>query len=435
MEYNLEKYDFYKPSGFEWLGEVPEHWQTIKMKYIFRDFSQKNKPNEELLSVTQDQGVVPRSWVGNRMVMPSGDLDSFKYIEKGDFAISLRSFEGGLEYCYHSGIISPAYTVLKSQRPIHDSYYKYLFKSQAFISELQTSVVGIREGKNISYSELSYSFLPIHSFEEQQKIAEFLDQKNSQIDKAVALKERQIELLKEHRQIIIHKAVTRGLDENAPLKDSGIKWIGEIPEHWTVKKLKYIASIKGGFAFNSSTFKSDGVQIIKIANLYLNELSLERQPTYIDESFLKSHKDWIVSKGDILISLTGTLGKKDYGYAILIDKNDKFLLNQRVGKISPNYIIEKEYILNILQSEMYLNQLYMLPSGTKQANLSNDDILNVRIAFPEAKREREAILNYIIKMKKNIAKAIYFKEQEIERLKEYKSGLINSAVTGKIRVS
>ena len=112
----IKKYDSYKDSGVEWLGDIPEHWECIKMKYLYKDVSIKNRPNELLSSVTQDRGVIPRDWIESRMVMPSGNLDSFKFIEKEDFAISLRSFEGGLEYCYHNGIISPAYTVLKKKK-------------------------------------------------------------------------------------------------------------------------------------------------------------------------------------------------------------------------------------------------------------------------------------------------------------------------------
>ncbi len=136
-------YEKYRESGVEWIGEVPEGWATVRMKFLFRDYSEKNKPEETLLSVTQDQGVVPRTSVSSRMVMPSGNLESFKFIQEGDFAISLRSFEGGLEYCHHDGIISPAYTVLKIKNGLHRPYYKWLLKSASFISEIQTSVVGI----------------------------------------------------------------------------------------------------------------------------------------------------------------------------------------------------------------------------------------------------------------------------------------------------
>ncbi len=233
----MPKYEDYVDSGVEWLGDLPSHWDAVKMKFLFKDTSMKNKPNETLLSVTQSQGVVPREWVENRMVMPSGNLESFKFIAKGDFAISLRSFEGGLEYCHHDGIISPAYTVLKTKKDyLLAGYYKYLFKSQTFISELQTSIVGIREGKNISYEELQYSLLPIPAEEEQTRIANFLDKKTALIDEAISIKEQQISLLKERKQIIIQQAVTQGLDPNVPMKDSGVDWIGKVPAHWEVKK-------------------------------------------------------------------------------------------------------------------------------------------------------------------------------------------------------
>lgn len=429
----MRKYDSYKDSGAEWLGEIPTNWQAVKMKYLFRDYSEKNKPEETLLSVTQSQGVVPRDWVESRMVMPSGNLESFKYIKKGDFAISLRSFEGGLEYCHHDGIISPAYTVLKLRDDLKADYYKWLLKSTSFISEIQTSVVGIREGKNISYPELSYSLMPIPKSPEQTAIATFLDQKTAQIDRAIAQKERLIELLRERKQIVIQQAVTRGLDPTVKMKDSGVEWIGRIPEHWEVKKLKYVASIRGGFAFNGSDFVDEGVQLIKISNTYNNKLSLERQPTFLPHNFLNSHKDWVVTKGDILMSLTGTLGKRDYGFAILLDTSEKFLLNQRVAKITSIGEVEESFILLLLRNEQYLNQLYTLPSGTKQANLSNENVIGLEVAIPPP-NERVEIIEKVKNEHSKIDQSIHLHLQQIAKLKEYRTVLIDAAVTGKIRV-
>jgi len=140
--------------------------------------------------------------------MPNGALQTFKYISKGDFAISLRSFEGGLEYCYYSGIISPAYTVLKPTIKIHDNYYKYLFKCSGFISELQTSIVGIREGKNISYDQLQHSILPIPPYKEQEEISSFVDKINNLIGGSIEIKIREIDKLKEYKSTLINSAVT-----------------------------------------------------------------------------------------------------------------------------------------------------------------------------------------------------------------------------------
>lgn len=247
----MKKYDSYKDSGVKWLGEIPKHWNILKMRFLFKDVSVKNKPELELLSVTQNQGVVPRNMVENRMVMPTGSLESFKVISKGDFAISLRSFEGGLEYSDYEGLISPAYTVLKAQKEIIHGYYKYLFKSFSFIGELQLSIVGIREGKNISYEELKYSYIQIPPLSEQQAIANFLDEKTVKIDQAIAIKEKEIELLKERRQILIQELVTgkKVWDGNqwtkpTKTKDSGVDWIGEIPEDWEELANKYIFRIK-----------------------------------------------------------------------------------------------------------------------------------------------------------------------------------------------
>ena len=306
----FQKYSGYKDSGVDWLGEIPEGWEAVRMRFLFSDISVKNKPDEELLSVTQDKGVVPRTWVENRMVMPSGNLESFKFIEKGDFAISLRSFEGGLEYCHHNGIISPAYTVLKKREDLIEGYYVYLFKSYSFISEIQTSVIGIREGKNISYPELSYSLLPIPTEEEQTAIAHFLDEKTTKIDQAIAQKEQLIALLKEHKQIIIQNAVTGQLKMDngqwikrpkSEMKDSGVEWIGEIPEYWEVKKLKYLLRIKNGQEYKNvvaeegfPVFGSGGVFAFASQYLYDGEALLLGRKGTIDKPLYVNEKFWTV---------------------------------------------------------------------------------------------------------------------------------------------
>lgn len=313
----MPRYEAYKDSGVEWLGCLPSHWRVVKMKYLYKDTSIKNKSSKTLLSVTQNKGVVPRSWVENRMVMPSGNLDSFKYIESGDFAISLRSFEGGLEYCHHDGIISPAYTVLKSKtEELNKDYYKYLFKSQAFISELQTSVVGIREGKNISYEELQYSLLPIPLHTEQDAIANFLNQKTAQIDEAITIKEKQIELLKERKQLIIQKAVTQGLDPNVPMKDSGVDWIGEIPEHWKVKKLKHMVEFLGGGTPNKERKDFWGGDILWVSPKDMKFDFIKTSIDKITPSAIKKTSVKVVPVNSILIVVRGMILAKKIPVAV-----------------------------------------------------------------------------------------------------------------------
>ena len=425
MKTNIQKYPAYKDSGAEWLGDLPIHWESIKMKHLFQDVSIKKKADAELLSVTQDQGVVPRTWVENRMVMPSGALESFKFINKGDFAISLRSFEGGLEYCHHDGIISPAYTVLKAKRTFESQFYKYLFKSFSFISELQTSVVGIRQGKNISFEELSYSYLPIPPLPEQTAIAAFLDHKTALIDQAIGIKQKQIELLKERRQILIHKAVTRGLNPNVKLKDSGVEWIGEIPEHWEVRRIKTLTRVKRGASprpIDDPRYFNDNGEFawVRIADVSSNDHYLIN--TVQKLSKLGSSLSVKILPNELFISIAGTVGKP------MISKikcciHDGFVY-------FPDLKMNLEYMYRIFETgQPYLG----LGKHGTQLNLNTETIGNIYIPLPPANIQNEIVCE-VNNISMKFATAISLKEQEIEKLKEYKATLINSAVTGKIKV-
>ncbi len=436
MNNNLQKYTEYKDSGVEWLGEIPSHWNTLSNKNIFK--LKKNQIGKKsgdyvLLSLTLN-GVIKRDMENPQGKFPA-EFNTYQEVKKGDFIFCLFDVEEtprcvGLSD--FDGMITGAYTVMQPNDEFDKVFLYYFYLNLDADKRLKPLYTGLRNTISKDNFFAFKSFVP--PLAEQTAIANFLDLKTAQIDNAIAIKQKQIELLKERRQILIHNAVTRGLNPNAKMKDSGVEWIGEIPEGWEVKRLKHFVEIQGGFAFDSSHFKDEGIQIIKIANTYMNELCLDRQPTFVDSSFLMTHSNWVVSKGDILMSLTGTLGKRDYGFAILIDNEEKFLLNQRVAKISTKKEFEPDYILQLLQSEMYLNQLYMLPEGTKQANLSNDNVINIKVAFPSNIEERNLILNFIVSKKQKIATAIALKEQEIEKLKEYKATLINGAVTGKIKV-
>tara|TARA_R110002050_G_scaffold158249_1_gene287507 strand:+ start:4888 stop:6015 length:1128 start_codon:yes stop_codon:yes gene_type:complete len=350
------KYPTYKDSGVEWLGEIPVSWEFTRMKRLYRDYSKKNLPEAELLSVTQNQGVVPRTWVENRMVMPSGALESFKFINKGDFAISLRSFEGGLEYCHHDGILSPAYTVLKKRRnDLNESFYKYLFKSYSFISELQTSIVGIREGKNISYPELSYSFLPVPSQGEQNAIAKFLDDKTAKIDQAIAKKEKLIALLKERKQIIIQNAVSKGLDPLAKMKDSGVEWIGEIPEGWEVKRLKSEIDLLTGYPFPSSQYTEAGIKLARGINV--KEGTFNWKDLRYWPEITKDLEKYKLVDGDVLIAMDGSKVGKNFCQVKSSDL--PILLLQRVARLRPLGSLERSYLYWNIANKSFLNWVNM----------------------------------------------------------------------------
>ena len=237
-----------KDSGIEWIGEIPASWEVIKGKYLFTQRSSKgNKLSLTLLSPTQKYGVIPQSMYEELTGMKpvkidqQKDLNLFKTIHKGDFCISLRSFEGGFEYSNYEGVVSPAYQVfyLIDNNSI-DTYYKYLFKDKTFIDKMNSYTMSLRDGKNISFNDFGNTYITVPPKSEQQQIADYLDHKTAEIDGLIDKINTEIDTLKQYQSSVITQAVTKGLDLNVPMKDSGIEWIGEIPETWKVPKLKHL---------------------------------------------------------------------------------------------------------------------------------------------------------------------------------------------------
>ncbi len=433
----LEKYPKYKDSGVEWIGEVPEEWKITKLGLCLTPVSIKNKSDLPLLSVVREKGIILRdieNQESNHNFIPD-DLSNYKMVEKGQFTMNkMKAWQGSYGVSSYTGIVSPAYYVFKLQHVKPDFFHLAIRSKSTYVPFFVQASDGVRIGQwDLSKTRMKEIPFYLPSEEEQDKIVKYIRENTKKIDKAITLKVQLIEKLNERRQVLINDAVTKGLDKNIKMKESGLEWIGEFPEGWDVKKLKYFVDIKGGFAFDSSAFNDEGIQIIKIANTYMNKLSLDRQPTFVKDIYLDSHSDWVVSKGDILMSLTGTMGKRDYGFAILLQDKKKYLLNQRVAKLNIKNNMSSDYLLTILHSNLYLNQLYSLPSGTKQANLSNDNVINIVMPIPPI-TEREKIATFIKLGNDKIDKVISLQHKQIEKLKEYKTTLIDSLVTGKIKI-
>lgn len=198
----------FKATNIPWLPEIPEHWEMRKMKYIFKERSEKNRPNEEPLCATQSKGVIPQSLYEGRVVVVNKGFENLKFVKEGDFVISLRSFQGGIEYAYYQGIISAAYTILEIVEFTMASYYRLMFKSHNFIQLLQTCVTGIREGQNINYPLLSNKILPVPPLSEQRAIVSYITERTSKIDLLIEKLNKEIECIKEYKQRLISDVVT-----------------------------------------------------------------------------------------------------------------------------------------------------------------------------------------------------------------------------------
>lgn len=418
----MEKYSEYKDSGVQWLGKIPGHWDQRKMKYLFLERSEKNHPDEPMLSATQSEGVILQSKYKNRVVVVNTGFEGLKLVKVGDFVIHLRSFQGGIEYAYDQGIISSAYTILFPRDLEHAEYYKYLLKSSSYIDLLKLCVTGIREGQNINYSKLKQYFLPIPPLPEQQAIVAYLDDKCAKLDRLVANKEKEIELLKEMKQRVIADAVTRGLDPAVKFKPTNIPWLPQIPEHWELETLrrflKMISEKNHPDAQLLSVTREQGV-------IVRDTESKEENHNFIPED-LSNYK--YVEVGDFCInkmkSWQGSYGVSDYE-----------------GIVSPAYFIcklsgvDRKFFSMAIRSKVYVSFFAQYSKGIRvdQWDLSPIALKSIPFFLPPLE-EQKNIVAYITSRIEKIDSLASKLQQEIESIKEYKQRLISDVVTGQIKV-
>jgi type I restriction enzyme S subunit len=425
----LEGYKEYREIPEFWLSSIPDNWDSIKIKHIFKERVKKGYPDKPLLAATQNMGVVPKDVYGNRTVEAIKDLHLLKLAKVGDFVISLRSFQGGIEYVYYEGIISPAYTVMiPNNNNFH--FFRYLFKSVRFIELLQNCVTGIREGQNIDYSKLRNHFIPIPPRPEQDQIVCYLDWKVSMINKYINAKKKQIELLKEQKQAIINQAVTKGLEPKAPMRDSGIEWLGKIPEYWEVMRLKHFATVNSSirnFAFKDK----DEVVFLPMENINTDGTinnSVKKRIYEVKTGFTS------FAKNDVIIAKITPCFENGKG-AFLSDLESEIgfgtteLINLRAREnILPEYL----YWITMSSQFRILGERTM--TGTAgQKRITTNFVSYFTIAIPDISEQNE-IIKFIKKHIQTISRYINSINSEIRLLQEYRTRLISDVVTGKVNV-
>lgn len=430
---NYKPYEYYKEVEDPWLNLIPEHWKYKKVKYLFSERVDKGYENEPLLAATQIKGVIPKEMYENRTVIALKDLHLLKLVEKGDFVISLRSFQGGIEYAYYRGIISPAYTIMQPENEELSSYYKYLFKSKLFISNLTNFVTGIREGQNIDYSKFKNAYMPVPSNEEVKKISEFLTEKEKQVKKFISKKKKLIKLLNEQKQAIIDQAVTKGLDPDVALKPSGFDWLGDIPEHWKVKKLKRCTR------FTPSKQESNYNKYSEDKAVFL---PMEKVSTYgeVDCSEKKSISElWdgytYFRKEDVVIAKITPCFENGKGACLdSLETDIGFGTTEFIVLRADKKILLPQYLYQITRMPSFRIQgKEMMTGAAGQQRVPVDFIKNYLIGIPPLE-EQNQIFKYIEKESKTIDYTISRTEKEIELIQEYRTRLISDVVTGKIDV-
>ena len=431
----MRRYESYKDSGVEWLGDVPSHWESFPLFVQAKISSITNHIDKELLSVYLDRGVVRFSDVDEKRTnVTSFDLSKYQLVRKGNLVLNnQQAWRGSVGVSSYEGIVSPAYLILELSNKFDPHYANYLFRNGSMVSHYLIASKGVGTiQRNLYWGNLRRAPIFIPPISEQQKIAQFLDDKTAKIDQAVDLAEKQIALLKEHKQILIQNAVTRGLNPDVPLKDSGVEWIGQVPEHWSVKKIKYVTSKIGSGITplgGGSNYIDGGIPLLRSQNIHFDRIDLN-DVARISEFTHNSMKNSKVRKGDVLLNITGgSLGRCFY-----VDSNEEMNVNQHVCIIRPNKKINTIFLNMLLASEIGQKQIWFFQQGGGREGLNFQAIKNFYLPLPDLE-EQQKIAIYLDKQAAKIDQAIALKTAHIEKLKEYKSVLINDVVTGKVRVS
>ena len=418
----LKPYPTMKDSGVEWLGMVPEHWELRRLRTLLRERVEKGYPNEPLLAATQTKGVVRKEKYENRTVLALKDLHLLKLVREGDFVISLRSFQGGIEYARERGIISPAYTILFTEDANHHRFLSHLFKSKPYIENLGLFVTGIRQGQNIDYEKLSRSSVPLPPLPEQVAIARYLDYVDTRVRRLTEAKRKLIGLLTEYKQAIIHRAVTRGLDPNVPLKDSGIEWLGMVPQHWEIKP--------GRTCYVEKKQPNTGLVENTVLSLSYGKIVVKPKEKLHGLVPLSFETYQIIEPGDIICRPTDL--QNDYNSL-------RFGLSSHRGIITSAYMcfdtqehLDNRYGYLIFHTYDLLKVFYGLGSGLRQ-NLSWEDFKYLPCIIPPIS-EQVVIVEYLDRATAEIDIAVARAERQIELLNEYRTRLIADVVTGKLDV-
>ncbi|MCZ7632990.1 MAG: restriction endonuclease subunit S [Phycisphaerales bacterium] len=430
MTHGLRSYPDYKDAGVPWLGAIPAHWTAMRCKYLFREVDTRSENGEEThLSMSQKHGLIPSKDMDGRR-LHSESYAGGKLCQPHDLVLNrLKAHLGVFAHARQSGVVSPDYTVLRPAFPEHVVYFEHVFKTPACVAELRCSTKGIVEGFWRLYTDDFYRIrVPLPPASERDAILVFLRSVDATVRRFIRNRRRLIELLNEQKQAIINRAVTRGLDESAPLKPSGIDWLGDIPAHWEVKPLKRWVSINKR-VLPESTDPDYMFDYVDIGCVGTGRLT--GHPSRIRFGNAPSRARRVLRRGDTILSTVRTYLRAVYFVA---DEVTNLVASTGFAVLTPEPGVVPEYLGITLQSDPFINRVTANSIGIAYPAIAESKLGTFHVAMPPTTKEQEDIVQEVRSQTAALTAAIVRAQREIDLIREFRTRLIDDVVTGKLDV-
>ena len=437
---SFPRYPKYKDSGVKWLGEIPAHWGVSQSRRLFRVRNESATASDKQLTASQEHGVIYQEdfvrLEGRRVVEVIKGTDSLKHVEPDDFVISMRSFQGGIEWCKLRGSTSWHYVMLVPVKNVHPPFFAHLFKSLTYIQALRATTDLIRDGQELRYSHFVQVDLPLVPMEEQSSIASFLDRETAKIDALVDEQQRLIELLNEKRQAVISHAVTKGLNPDAPMKPSGVEWLGEVPAHWSVASVRRIARrIEQGWSPDclGRPAATDEWGVLKSG--CVNRGVFVEQENKALPGALEPVPEYEIRAGDVLMSRASGSPELVGSTAYIARTRHRLMLSDKIFRIHLDSSVDPEFFVFVFNSRAVRAQIERAISGADGLanNLPQSALKGFYCAIPPLSEQKKIVrwLSLEIAQSDTLAAEA---QRVIDLLHERRAALISAAVTGKIDV-
>jgi len=446
QHYRRASYKAYKPSGIEWLGDVPCEWRLERLRFCIKTNPSKSEINDfnsnALVSFVPMEAVGEYGGLQLNQRKPLDEVaNGYTYFRNGDVLVAkitpcFENGKGAIAAGLEKGVGfgTTELHVLRPDLKIDRRFLLYVTISHAFRLIGTSYMYGAGGQKRIPENFIKDFWHPLPSIDIQRVIAAFLDRETARIDALIEKKQRQIELLQEKRAALISHAVTKGLDPNVKMKDSGIEWLGEIPEHWRVCKVKYLATKigsgktpKGG----AEVYIDSGIMLLRSQNVHFDGLRLD-EVVFIDSDVDSEMASTRVKHGDVLLNITGaSLGR----CSLVNEEIGAANVNQHVCIIRARHdIVYSKYLYSSICSNLVQSQIYANENGTSREGLNFQQVGDLLVILPPNLDEQKNIASFINTQTQRIDLIIANVLQSIATLNEYRTALISAAVTGKIDV-